>query len=156
MEINDLSKYLSGNRNVQVFEGLDGYVYPMLLRISSRPKTIKQIVNAELVAKFHKRTNDFVRKFIARRAELGIHFKNLIRQEDVRFPIELTDPSVLKETKTLPKGFDLDSVVAVFGDTVTFTRLDEKDCFGLVLTDSVIARTIESLFDTLWDLGKKV
>lgn len=156
MEVNNLVSYLSGGKNVQTYYGLDGYVMPMLLRIDTKPEVIKQIINAEQVAKFHEKTDDFVRKFISKRVGLGIKIQNLIRPEDTKFEIELSDPKTLKETKILPADFGISSMLAVFGDYVTFSNLDEKECMGVVIRDPAISTMVSSMFDGLWKIGKKV
>jgi hypothetical protein len=156
MDVQELSKYLTGGQNVQVFHGIDGYVAPILLRLECKNKVVKQMINAEEVAKFHALTSEFIKKQISTRAQRGITIKNLIREDDTKFPIELSDKATLKETRVLPKDFEINSIIAIFDDYVTLTNLDTENCMGIIVKDALIAKTVESMYDNLWNSGREV
>lgn len=152
----DLYSYLLNSSGSMTYSGLDAYVKPMLLRFEAKPKVIKQIINAERVAQFHDKTDKFVNKVISSRVEEGIAIKNLIRPEDKKYEIELSDADTLKETKLLPEDFVINSMFAVFDDYVTMTNLDLDNTFGVIVKDSAIAELMNSFFDGLWSVGEKV
>lgn len=152
----DLYSYLLKGNSASFYSGLDGYTKPMLLRIETKPKVVKQIINAEQVAKFHKKTDTFVNKEISKRVENKTAIKNLIRPVDTKFKIELSDSKTLKETRLLPGDFEIDTMFAVFNDFVTLTNLDEDENFGVIVQDKKIAELSHSFFDNLWKQAEKV
>jgi len=152
-----LANSITSMQGVEVLHGLEGYTKAILLRMQCKEKLVRQIINAEKVRTFHNAPMDeFVKNFISKRAELGIDFRNLIREEDVIFPIELTNKVTLKETRMLPKGFVLDSMLAVFDDFVTLTTLDISNTQTIIIKNEILATTFKSLHSVLWNIGKEV
>lgn len=144
------------NEKVEIYYGLEGYTNPLVKRIEAGQNPLKQIINGEAVSKFHKRTNDLVKNMISKRVEKGIEIKNLIRQEDKKLEIELTNPQTLKETRLLPKSFETQAMISIFGNSVGITSLNEKEPFGLIINDEIIAQTFNSMFDTIWNASQPV
>lgn len=140
----------------QIYYGLDGYTIPLLKRISSGEKLVKQIVNGHRVADFHKKTNMLVRDIISTRAQKGIKIKNLILNNDVDLDIELTNPETLKESRALPASFDHNLMLAIIGDTLTITSLNVDNCVGIVINNKDIAQSFDSIFENLWNISKPV
>jgi len=156
MDLQDIKKALNSTSHLQQLQGIDAYTLPLLLRIDRRPKTVKQIINQEKVALFHSLTGKLVQDVIAKRVEYGIAMKNLLTYGDPVKEIEKTNTATLKETRMLPKDFKFDAIVAVFDDYVAVTKLDIENCSGYVLKDSVIAKSLEAMFDVLWAQGTVV
>lgn len=149
-------KKLSEEGRFEIYYGMDGYTIPLTRRIELAKSPIKQIVNGKAVAEFHKMTNDLVKSIIAKRAEKGLEFKNLIKFEDKDLAIEISNPATLKETRFLPKGFETNSMIAIFGETVTITSLEVGKAFGIIITDPMIASVFDSMFDSIWNISTPV
>lgn len=152
-----LANSITSMQGVEVLHGLEGYTKAILLRMQCKEKLVRQIINAEKVRAFHNAPMDeFVSKFIAQRAELGIKMQNLIREEDTVYPIELSNPATLKETRTLPKGFVLDSMLTIFDDFVTLTTLDTENTQTIIFKNEILATTFKSIHAALWTISKEV
>lgn len=141
---------------VEIFYGIDGYTKPLVKRIEMGESPIKQIINGKTVAQFHKKTDYLVNQIISQRVEKGIAIKNLIRQKDKDLAIELTDKKTLKETRLLPKGFELEGIYTIFGDYCALTSMDDKEPWGLIIKDKNMSKMLESIFDTVWNASKPV
>lgn len=140
---------------VQVFHGLEAYIVPLVRRIIEESSPIKQIINGVDVARFHEYSDRLVDEFISKRAEMGLEFKNLIRQEDKHLEIERSNPKALKETRLLPDGFKTHSYISVFGSVVTVTSLEDDNPLGVIIKNGNIAETFHSMFDSIWDISEK-
>lgn len=145
-----------GTNNVEYYEGIEAYAIPLIKRIIIAKSPIRQIINGKVVAKFHKKTGSLINKFISRRSQYGISMRNLIRQEDQDLDIEISNPNTLKETRLLPEDFKTKSIIATFGTYTTITSLNHEKPLGIIINDKEIAETFNSIFDTLWEKGKRV
>lgn len=145
-----------GTNNVEYYEGIEAYTIPLVTRIVVAKSPIRQIINGKVVAKFHKKTGSLINEFISRRSEYGIEMKNLIRQEDKNLAIEISNSETLKETRLLPAGFKTDGIIATFGTYTTITSLNDEKPLGIIINDKEITETFNSIFDTLWEKGKRV
>lgn len=150
MVIDEMIRNLETREDVQILRGIEAYELPLLLRAEAKPAVVKQIINQELVANFHKVTGDLVKSAIAKRVEHGIAIKNLLTYADPVREIEKTNPDTLKESRMMPVSFRFDIILAVFRDFVAVTKLDAADCKGYVVRDELIAKSFESVFNVLW------
>ncbi|MCA9382147.1 hypothetical protein KC660_01940 [Candidatus Dojkabacteria bacterium] len=141
---------------IEVYKGIEGYTLPLIKRIIVGKSPIRQIINGQLVADYHKNTDPLINEFISKRVENGISMKNLIRQEDKDLSIEISNPETLKQTRLLPKGFLVNGIIATFGDYTAITSLDKKKTVGIIVNDSTITEMFNSIFESLWENGERV
>lgn len=140
-------------KKVQYFEGIDGYLEPLIQRLDNTTE-IKQIISGKKVAKFHKATGEAVFKNIGSRVEKGIKFKSLINYEDRDLEIEKSNTKALKETRILPEALYFDSMLSIFGDKVAITNLNSDKTIGIIIEDKDIKNSFETLFNGLWNVSK--
>ena len=155
MSIKDLAKLSSPDR-IEVFEGLDAYIAAVTKRIEVAVSPIRQIINGDVVAKFHAKTDYLVHEIIKQRVEKEIWIKNFIRLEDSNKEIEVSNKTQLKETKILPKNFKNTAMVASFGEYLSMTNMDEKDTFGVIIKDKLLVENWNSMFDAMWENAEVV
>jgi hypothetical protein len=156
MDLQTLIASVSGNQKAQVLYGMEAYSVPLQLRIESRPKLVKQLINQDKVPQFHAATGELVQSIISKRVEYGIAMKNLLTYADPVKEIEKSNPATLKETRMLPKEFMVDLILVTFNDYVVITKLIPDDCFAVVIKDAVVAASFDAVFESLWGLGKDV
>ncbi|MBI2356677.1 hypothetical protein HYV12_01290 [Candidatus Dojkabacteria bacterium] len=138
------------------YDGMHGYTIPLLLRIQSGEKHIKQIINGHKVAKFHKKTDMMVREVISTRVEKGISIQNLICSSDSDLEIERSNPKTLKQARIMPEGYDAEVMFAIFGDTVTYTSLDSEHPWGVVIKDPSVVAMANQVYDMIWNLSRDI
>lgn len=141
---------------VQIYQGLDGYIKSMELRVGDDVKEIRQIINGAEVSKFHKATDYLVKDVIKQRVEKKIKLKNLISFGDDRLEIERSSINTLKEARVMPKNIKSSLMIAIFNNTVTITTLNVTNSVTVVLYDSLVTKTFINLFDLIWSISKKV
>lgn len=138
----------------EVYYGIDAYIIPLQKRIEVAQSPIKQIINGEMVAQYHKLTNDLVNRVIASRVDKGLSIKNLIRQTDSNLEIEKSNPDTLKETRLLPEGFELEGIFTVFGNYISFISMEMEQSVGIIVNNKIIADMFHNIFDTVWEASK--
>jgi len=156
MDLQEMVAGLTKNSKAKILYGIEAYSVPLQLRIESRPTMVKQLINQDKVPQFHEATGKFVHDIIGKRVEYGIAMKNLITYADPIKEIEKSNPTTLKETRMLPKEFNIDLILVTFNDYVVITKLDMQDCFAVVIKDQTVANSFDTVFESLWTLGKKV
>ncbi|MCA9382859.1 hypothetical protein KC909_00700 [Candidatus Dojkabacteria bacterium] len=150
----DTFRQLVDKGATEVYYGIDAYTIPLQKRIEVAQSPIKQIINGEMVADYHKVTDDLVNRVIASRVDKGLSIKNLIRQADSNLEIEKSNPDTLKETRLLPEGFELEGIFTVFGDYVSFISMEMDQSVGIIVNNKIIAGMFHNIFDTVWEASK--
>jgi hypothetical protein len=149
----EIFKGMGDSSRVEVYTGFDGWYKAIQKRTDVLQSPIKQIINAQMVAKFHAKSSQSIRDIIGQRVAKGLAIKNLIMFEDKELEVEKSNPATLKETRYMPEGFYFGGIIAVFGDYVTITSLNEDDCVGVIIHDTFIAKSFDAMFEGLWKMG---
>lgn len=94
---------------------------------------------------------DFFTDWIKKRIQRKITSRVLVPIQDKgRDVIVETNNEELRETRYLPKDFNLETTIGIYNDKVAFFS-SKKDNIGFIIKSEEFSKTIKSFFDQLWN-----
>ncbi len=144
--------------NVTIFQGDDAYYRWMMARLSPETTIIREIAERELVEPiigssiYEAYMNDYIQKRVARK----IPIKVLISTSSVTDAIDITSTKMLKERRVLPQGFEIKSVVSMWGNSIGFVSQQNGKLLAVVIHDQWVNHIVTSMFDLIWATSRGV
>ncbi len=97
---------------------------------------------------------NFFNDWIKKRVEKKIFSKTLVPIKDKNNSVIVsTNEKEMRETRYLPKDFNLETTLGVYGDKVAFFS-SQKDNIGFIIKSQEFSNTMKAFFENLWDEAK--
>lgn len=90
--------------------------------------------------------------YIQRRKDAGIPIKVLTEETSLTKKMRSNDNAVLREMRYYPAKYALPNTFFIYGQKIAFLDV-EKNMVGVVIQNSEIVRSFESIFQMLWDIS---
>lgn len=145
-------------RNIQVFEGVEGYRVWNDERLAGGVSLIREYGRNDFLEQFFtpEEVESYMQAYIKRRVAKNIPIRILA---DANTPIPQRDRSnkrTLKEARAIPIPDGLDGFMSIFGDRVGFYTKQADEYFGIIIDDRMLAIMLCAFFDGLWSQGKSL
>ena len=137
---------------VKMFSGKEGYKEILL-------ESLKGVGHEVLYIGSAKDLNDIIGeafvtdKYIPKRLEHNIRFRQLIHKDDFSEKLEERDHKELRQTKFLPEKYKFRSNMIIYSNKVAYFSSDSELISVLILSKD-IAEIERSKFEMIWDNGK--
>lgn len=141
--------YLSAGERprVRFFEGVEGLKTIQDEFLKSRAKKIKSVVNVDDVVEIFPTHPE---KYAPRRVQKGIESKLIYTSKNGDI-LKESDAQMLRESKFIPpEKFPFSGDLAIYLNNVAMS-VHRKKPFGVVIESEEIAKSLESVFDLLWE-----
>ncbi|MBP7671070.1 hypothetical protein KA119_02145 [Candidatus Gracilibacteria bacterium] len=94
----------------------------------------------------------FTQEYIPKRAEMGIHIKNIVLDSEKDDTSQARDKKSLSETKVVSRNLfpALNTELNIYGDYIHCMSFDQRTSFAIIIHDHQLALILKSIFALLW------
>lgn len=135
---------------VQFFEGRD-----QVIEAFNRCLFVENIKELLIFTSYEFLKDPAIRKndddfFIKMRMKKGIFARVLVGKTDEKGK-NVNKPNEMRERRFIPKKYSLPGNIHIYGDTVLYFSIREKTHIAVLLEDPMMADTMKSLFEFMWE-----
>ncbi len=150
-ELKNLRNISLDKTSTRQFNGIKGIklIYEDFLKSKTGIKTIQQDIPEKLLKEY------FIENFSIKRAEKKIPIKILKSSIQTDFQKSInTDKKKFREVKLIKNLYGVDSHIVLYNGKIAF--LDYRDePSGVVIENEVFFKSLDIIFNVLWNTGKK-
>jgi len=155
--IDDISEYAKSNyksKNIQVYEGKEGYKLWSEERLYKENSTIRHFLFQNSIEKYFDNYHEYMDNYIARRVKKGIDMRYIYDNSEMGSDIAITDKKELKESREYSGKSKVNASFSTFGEKCGFYTDDTGKFMGIIIDDPLIAKLLSGVFDQIWENAK--
>jgi sugar-specific transcriptional regulator TrmB len=156
-ELEDFAKQSYLRKNITILEGNEGYTKFLESRLKPGVELIREIGTRSDIERYFggaEKYDEYMRRYIKRRVEMGIYLRALISLRDEDDYLDITDKKWLKQVRVLPSSMKLGSLLTTWQDHTGFFSMEKGTIICVTIKDRLITQLINSLFEVVWEISK--
>lgn len=151
-KLEEVSKLFSGEPNILLYEGTDGFKQMWKDLFLSGTKEYRMITGGMGMLEYVHEPY-LIKKIIAERIKRGIKSKQLIIDSRYTQTIVAKDQKELRESRLLPTGSQVPASIIIFNDKIAYIT-SRRENVMILLASGDVAITFRTVFDLLWQVSK--
>lgn len=151
-ELLSFTNFIDKKPTIRYFEETEGIKEVLKDALNYPKKEICVMYYDAYVSDFEE--NFFSEYYIPERIKKRISVRKLLSQSDKLSEFDKTNPKFLQKSKYLPKDvFNIEIEIMIYGDDkVSILSFEEK--FAMIIESKKIHASLQSIFETMWSIGK--